>query len=163
MGGQFGVYKCPGDTTATLNGDKLRSYSMQSFMGTVYDAKTVTGEVTGYHLFRKSNDLNLNVLAPSDAIVFLEENMGSLNDGYLQVDPAGFTFPDVPGSYHDLSICGISFADGHAEGHKWVTSLLKIPIVVGKGYGTGGANSVSGGPLNADWKWFATHCTAKVQ
>src|SRR5438445_10432363 len=36
LGGQLGVYKCPADTIPSLNGPRLRSYSMQSQMGNLY-------------------------------------------------------------------------------------------------------------------------------
>ena len=103
---------------------------------------------------------------PSDLIIFLEENMCSLNDGYLQVNCAyGATagtyagqanFPDVPGSYHKWG-CGMSFADGHSEIHKWLTAVLKIPVV----YGHTQNNVVVGNPTGSnagDWQWFVTHC-----
>src|SRR6185436_16595357 len=67
---------------------------------------------------------------PTEAFVFLEENMCSMNDGFLQVNSGTPVFPDVPGSYHKWN-CGFSFADGHAEIHKWVTTVLKVPVSKG--------------------------------
>ena len=160
LAGQVDVYKCPGDSIPSANGDRIRSYSMQSQMGNLFSIVLTTNYAPGYRAFIKATQLLPGILNPSDAIYFSEENMGTLNDGYLQVDPGTFTFPDWPGSYHAVKLCGMSFGDGHAEAHKWETPVLKIPVVYGKGYPQG---AISAGPGNADWKWFTQHCTAKNQ
>jgi prepilin-type N-terminal cleavage/methylation domain-containing protein len=152
MGNQLGVYRCPADKIPSQNGQRLRTYSMQSQMGNFYDTvyKTTRAYNPGYAAFRKVGELG-GQLPPTLAVVFLEENMCTMNDGYLQVNNSVPTFPDVPGSYHIWST-GISFGDGHVELHKWLTSVLKIPVVAGFTqccYGTG--------IKNADWVWFSTH------
>jgi prepilin-type N-terminal cleavage/methylation domain-containing protein len=152
MSGQVDVYKCPGDIIASQNGPRLRSYSMNGQMGTV----NVNSQTAGYKLFQKSS--TITGIAPSDLFVFCEENMGTMNDGFLQIDASGGTFPDWPGSYHSLRINGFSFSDGHSEAHKWETAVLKIPVVFGKGYPQG---AIYGGLGNVDWKWFTTHATVK--
>ncbi len=161
MSAQLGVYKCPADNIPSANGDRIRSYSMQGQVGTTLqyqsNAKTYA-KVTALAQCPGS----------SDTIVFLEENMCSLNDGYLQVNNAfgskagqysgSASFPDVPGSKHRWS-CGMSFADGHSEIHKWLTPILKIPEVYN--YFTGGnlpAGPVPPANANADWLWFTSHC-----
>ncbi len=60
---------------------------------------------------------------PSMSWVFTDEHPDSIDDGILYTDP-GCTngtgvFTELPGSLHGGS-CGVSFADGHAEIHKWV-------------------------------------------
>jgi prepilin-type N-terminal cleavage/methylation domain-containing protein len=159
MSGQINVYKCPGDTIPSQNGDRLRSYSMN---GQMASPKSITDrDNPNYRAFIKLSDLSLATLNPSDAFIWCEESMSTLNDGYLQIDAAGTSgyFPDVPGAYHGVSVCGFSFADGHAEGHKWQTSVLKIPTVAGKGYNAGGQLPVGVNKQNADWVWFTTHAT----
>jgi prepilin-type N-terminal cleavage/methylation domain-containing protein/prepilin-type processing-associated H-X9-DG protein len=164
MGGQLGVYKCPGDILPSDNGPRIRSYSMNSQMGSKlnYNAPPYTGKT--YWQFTKASQLGLSSISPSDAFVFCEENTCTINDGYLQVDMAGATgfFPDCPGSYHGLSLAGFGFADGHAEAHKWVTSVLKLPSVHGYGYGTTPASALPHGVTlqNADWNWFTSHASA---
>jgi hypothetical protein len=89
--------------------------------------------------------------------------MWTLNDAYLQVDMTGSAgyFPDLPGCYHGWSICGFSFADGHAEAHKWQTPVLKIPVVYGKGYPS--TTPLHGATIvNADWVWFTHHASVKL-
>jgi hypothetical protein len=165
MGGQLGVYRCPADKIPSDNGLRIRTYSMQGQVGSTLSF----GNQIYAKNYLKMGDITSNPGA-SELIVFLEENMYSMNDGWLQVDnaftatPGTFgvqaTFPDVPGSYHKWS-CGMSFADGHAEIHKWVNSALKIPVVYGKGYPQ--PSVVAGnptGPTAEDWRWFTSHCAA---
>jgi prepilin-type N-terminal cleavage/methylation domain-containing protein len=152
LGNQLGVYKCPADKIPSENGPRLRTYSMQSQVGNLYDTvyQTTRSYNPGYAAFRKVGEL-VSPLPPVLALVFLEENMCSMNDGYLQVNNSVPVFPDVPGSYHIWST-GVSYADGHTELHKWLTPVLKIPVVAGfrqASYGTG--------INNADWRWFSQH------
>ena len=147
---QVDVYKCPGDIIPSKNGDRLRSYSMNGNMGAI----NVNSQTPGYRVFRKSGDIR--GISPTDLFVFCEESMLSMNDGFLQVDASGGTFPDVPGAYHGLKNNAFTFADGHSEAHKWETAILKVAVPAGK---TG--NNVFAGLANADWKWFSTHATVK--
>jgi hypothetical protein len=75
----------------------------------------------------------------------------------LQVNNNAATFPDVPGSYHIWN-CGFSFADGHAELRKWVTSVLKIPVQKGIGYPQPAPSTSAN---NSDWQWFSQRATCK--
>ena len=156
-----GVYKCPADVVPSQNGPRIRSYSMQSQMGNCYpdvDQETLNYN-TGWAAYAKLSQV-IPPLSPSAAIVFLEENMCTLNDGYLQVDDNRAQWPDCPGSYHTWG-CGMSFADGHAEIHQWQTTALKIPIRFGYGYPAGSdAQANPGGPRNADYLWWVQHTAA---
>jgi prepilin-type N-terminal cleavage/methylation domain-containing protein len=157
LGGQLGVYKCPADTIPSDDGQRLRSYSMNSQMGNLYTYGLTRGYNAAAKAYIKVAEI-LNCPGPSDTFVFCEENMCSMNDGYLQIDsgpPRTYDFPDVPGSYHVWN-CGFSFADGHAAMRKWQTSVLRIPV----SYGFRTA-SISTGPNNADWIWFTTHAACK--
>jgi len=161
MGGQVGVYACPGDNIPSANGYRIRSYSMNAQMGNIYTtcAAITIKDNPGYMVFSKMSQLNSATLGASDAFVFCEENMCSLNDGYLQISSASAIYPDVPSSYH-RKICGFSFADGHVEAHKWMTADL--PGFVAKYYPTKITASNladTGAKNNADWQWFTTHAT----
>ena len=158
ISGQVGVYKCPGDTVPSQNGPRIRSYSMNSQMGATVQYNP------GYWQFAKASQLTLATLAPSDAFIWCEENMNTLTDGFLQVDMSGILdfFPGCPGSYHGLSAAGFSFADGHVEAHKWLTPVLKIPVVAGLGYGNARTPLPRGvTAVNADWIWFTHHASAR--
>ena len=149
LGGQIGVYKCPADSIPSSNGPRLRSYSMQSQMGNLYSYGVSRGYNANYRAFIKVTELTL--LAPVNAAVFLEENMCSMNDGYLQVNNNMPVWPDVPGSYHVWN-CGFSWADGHADMRKWVTSVLKIGVAANYT-----ARSISTGVGNVDYRWWHDH------
>jgi prepilin-type N-terminal cleavage/methylation domain-containing protein len=167
MSGQLGVYRCPADNIPSDNGQRIRTYSMQ---GQVGNAAVSASYNRNAQIYNKTSDV-IGFPSTSDLIIFLEENMYSLNDGYLQVNnaynttPGTYTgtasFPDVPGSYHKWN-CGISFADGHAEIHKWLTGVLRKPVVYGLGYHQPDliAGPVPPATPKPDWFWFTSHCAA---
>jgi len=156
---QVGVYKCPADIIPSDNGQRVRTVSMQSQMGNLYVKNLTQGYNPGYMAYVKLTELSSPV-GPSDAIVFLDENMCSLNDGYLQVDDFNDQgWPDVPGSYHDF-MGSMDFADGHAEIHKWITPALKIPVRYGFGWPDGNYPPLSGGHNNVDLVWWKLHTAA---
>lgn len=160
MGGQVGVYKCPADTVPSDNGQRIRTVSMQGAMGNLYFANTSRNYNPGYKAYVKLSEL-VAPLSPVDAIVFLDENMCNMNDGYLQVDTSDDQgWPDVPGAYHEWK-CSLNFADGHAEMHKWLTPTLKIPIRYGYGFPGHGYPPVVGGHNNADLVWWKAHIAAR--
>ena len=157
MGNQLGVYRCPGDNIPSANGQRLRSYSMNSQMGNV-EPGTYNSTRTynaGYGAYKKASDI-LRCPGPSQSFVFCEENMCSMNDGYLQVNNGSAIFPDVPGSFHVWN-CGFSFADGHAEQRKWATSVLKIAVRFNFTQNNVGAGTAQ----NADWRWFTERAACK--
>ena len=172
MTAQLGVYRCPADNINSDNGQRIRTYSMQGQVGIAslgYVGQTYAknylkmGQITGNP-------------GPSDLIVFLEENGVALSgsggmDGYLQINPAynstgGYdgqaNFPDIPGSYHKWS-CGMSFADGHSEIHKWFNPGLKINVTKNMtSFGNTGLSVGSAtGSTAEDWRWFTSHCAGR--
>ena len=100
---------------------------------------------------------------PSASWVFTDEHPDSIDDGILYTGTdapwqMGYgNFAELPSSLHDGSD-GISFADGHAEIHKW-----RDPRTGGKGVqykGTSGdMNRLQMMPPNPneDLAWFAHH------
>jgi prepilin-type N-terminal cleavage/methylation domain-containing protein len=150
----IGVYKCPADIVPSQNGQRLRSYSMQAMMGCddAYLQNESQSDNPGWTVFNKVAQVGR--MGQANAIVFLEENICSLNDGYLQVDDTSPEWPDVPGSYHVWG-CGMSFADGHAEIHQWQTPSLKIPVKTG--FTDKLVTATPNGPHNTDWNWWQMH------
>ena len=168
MGNQIGVYRCPADNVPSKNGTRVRSYSMQSQVGDLYDHGNGTtpwgtealGQLNPKGMeYIKSTDIVGNP-GPGDVIVFLEEHPNSLLnpndifDGFLEVDSSAGYFSDVPGSNHKWSN-GMSFADGHCEAHKWVTSILKIQA----GPAAGFVSDLYAGAANSDYQWWINHCS----
>ncbi len=146
---QTGVYKCPADLTASLNGQRLRTYSMNGQMGAVYMMKLDFNDDSPAYQYSKETDIIHP--SPSDAFVFCGENQYSINDGFLEIESHNGNFPDVPAAYHDNGL-EISFADGHALIHKWQTTTLLKAISHDP--------QVQFGTANPDWIWFAQHATA---
>jgi prepilin-type N-terminal cleavage/methylation domain-containing protein len=168
MGGQLGVYRCPADLMPSDNGERLRTYSMQGQVGSAKISATYNANAK---IYGKMSDIT-STPGPSDLIIFIEENICSMNDGYLQVNNAygptagtysgTASFPDVPGSYHRWGT-GVSFADGHAEYHKWLLPGLKITPVHGQTSGnTGIVVGNPTGPTAGDWYWFTSRCAAHL-
>ena len=66
---------------------------------------------------------------PSDIFVFLDEHPDSINDGYFINRAPVYHYDirdhvqwtDLPASYHNRA-AAFSFADGHAELHRWSDS-----------------------------------------
>jgi prepilin-type N-terminal cleavage/methylation domain-containing protein/prepilin-type processing-associated H-X9-DG protein len=143
------VYKCPADITTLQGRDRVRSVAMNSAVGTVwyydsqhYGTKTPGSAVGGGWLGGSYNDPQLppayrtygktssfTVPGPSSTWVIADENPWTINDGSLAVcmdGPSGHVV-DFPANYHGGG-CGLAFADGHAEIHKWIDIyLLLIP------------------------------------
>ncbi|EEF63095.1 type II secretion system protein [Pedosphaera parvula] len=154
LSGQVGVYKCPADKLPSANGPRLRSVSMNGQMGalgqTLLKAPGSNNKPGALYI----RMVDLTCPAPSQAIVFLDESMATLQDGYLQIDTHGTSgfFPDIPANYH-AGGCGLGYADGHAEVHKWLTgSLLNVPYGQSVGYPNYKISGVDSN--NVDWKWW---------
>ena len=153
MGNQVHVYRCPGDYIPSDNGQRIRTYSMNAQMGSGLQ----TNYNSGWKVFFKNSDFT--TFAPVNAFIWCDETMYSLNDGFLQIDSNHADWPDVPAAY----LRGrneFSFADGHAEVRKWVTSALKnVPYKYGTGYPQQSVSAVPGAKNNPDWMWFTSHAT----
>jgi prepilin-type N-terminal cleavage/methylation domain-containing protein len=144
---QIGVYRCPADLVPSPNGQRLRTYSMNGQMGAVYMAAQSFNDDTPALQYSKDSDITHP--SPSDAFVFCEENMHTINDGYLEIDTHSGGFPDVPAAAYHNNALALSFADGHALIHKWQTTTLLNA--------TTAFPQVPGGTRNVDWMWFAQH------
>ncbi|MEW6156323.1 MAG: type II secretion system protein [Verrucomicrobiota bacterium] len=132
-GNSTAIWHCPADTSMGLNRQRqrvprIRSMSMNNWVGGPgWDAsggwfpKTGSSS-TGWRVYRRLADFLKP--GPSRTFVLIEEREDSINDGYFVVDMAGYPnstpkLVDYPASYHNRA-AGLSFADGHAEIHKWV-------------------------------------------
>jgi len=115
-----GIYKCPADhsiaTPGGVPGPRVRSMTMC----------TRLGDTTSTKNFLKFSQL-INP-APSMKWVTMDEHPDSINDGSMLVQKD--TWIDYPASYHG-GAGGLSFADGHAEIHKWRQTPPLLPITRG--------------------------------
>ena len=161
------VYKCPSDNIPSDNGDRIRSISMNpamigdlNNMGPLGEAavRDMTKMINGWKLFTKVTELSC--IGVANIWVFCDESMYSLNDGYLQSNPATPGFPDVPAKYHDGGNC-FSYVDGHTEYKKWLyktadptASILNCPY---QSHVSNNGQAWNSAGLDVDWKWFREH------
>jgi prepilin-type N-terminal cleavage/methylation domain-containing protein/prepilin-type processing-associated H-X9-DG protein len=113
------VYKCPGDKTMVTSkaAPTVRSLSMCRLLG-------------NNSQIQKESDLFDGKLSPKPAMkwVFIDELPQRLNDGSWYMNNK-LEWTDYPASYHG-GAGGLSFADGHAEIHKWLEEVtLHGPFV----------------------------------
>jgi prepilin-type N-terminal cleavage/methylation domain-containing protein/prepilin-type processing-associated H-X9-DG protein len=115
-----GVNHCPGDVRYR-NG---LNTSVNDGLGWAYDSYSVTENVTT----NKQNDYNKKislVKRVSDCMVFVEQadsrgyNNGSFAASGTVTPANGFHAEDLFATYHG-NVGTFAFADGHAEGHKWL-------------------------------------------
>jgi len=129
----LGIYRCPADRSQAVIANRryprTRSISMNGHMN---------GSVNwsfdpAYIYYRKVTDITRP--SPSLAWVFVDEREQSIDDGYFlhfvstkngnNIDQWG----NLAAIYHN-GAAGFSFADGHAEIHKWLDpgTLQQLPL-----------------------------------
>ena len=143
------IFHCPTDhSNVSGEGDRVRSVSMSQTVGTVGETTgplkagmPVNGQWTSgtdignaintqWHTYGKTSQM----ITPGPAMlwVFMDEHPDSINDAGLAVQMVNSTVAgqiiDYPSSFHDGG-CGISFADGHSEIHKWAGPHMKPPVM----------------------------------
>ncbi|MDB6123973.1 MAG: hypothetical protein JWQ71_2966 [Pedosphaera sp.] len=107
------IYKCPSDREPAENGERIRSVAMNAMVGD-------PGELTNhfnplYEQYFKMTEIR----DPSSTFVFLDEHPDTINDGFFVNWLEDYKWDNLPGSYHNGGV-NLSFADGHAELHRWV-------------------------------------------
>jgi prepilin-type N-terminal cleavage/methylation domain-containing protein/prepilin-type processing-associated H-X9-DG protein len=172
------TYHCPADHSQLPNvpSPRVRSYSMNSAVGTIWNTATTTAPkgtavgstwLTGNWVGGAPNKSVWQTYAklgsilnpgPSDLWVILDENPWSINDpvfcvGMGPTSSGGYSqFVDTPGSYHN-GACGIAFADGHSEIHRWLGGTVKSI----NSYTT--AHSYNAGDSLVDLNWLQRRTT----
>ena len=136
------LFKCPSDRSMAECGPRIRSYSMNSLVGN-------PGELTN-----RFNPSYLQVfrtpdfVRPAQTLVFLEEHPDTINDGFFmnRLEDAP-KWGNLPASYHNKA-ANLSFADGHAETHRWAAATTVVPPVKGA--------LPTGTPAEptTDWDWI---------
>jgi len=111
------VYRCPSDTGNRNGIPKVRSYSMNGWVGTSR-SQTFGGNpgLKNYRVYLKESDLT--VPGASRTWMLLDEHEQSINDGWFFVDMTGMrAFADLPATRHNRGYA-LSFCDGHSEIYK---------------------------------------------
>ncbi len=145
-----GVFRCPGDKYPSARGTRVRSISMNGFVGNVLNINS--SDNPGYKNYLKYTDIT----APSPSMLWevLDEQADSINDGLFAVFMTYPAWIDVPGSYHN-GACGFSFADGHSEIKKW-HDPNSIQPVIHKNPSAG-----NGKPAPNDLPWIKQRSSSK--
>ena len=151
LGNSHAVWKCPADKTTVMNNlrqkvPRIRSISMSQ----VFDYGSWLPQSSGWRVYGKSSD----IVFPAKTWVLVDEHPDSINDAACAVQMYGEVI-DFPASYHN-GACGFSFADGHAEIHRWLTSAIKIPVRQ-----TTSLPSVSAASTKPDVYWWSDNTTVK--
>ncbi|MGA2244163.1 MAG: prepilin-type N-terminal cleavage/methylation domain-containing protein [Verrucomicrobiota bacterium] len=124
-----GIFKCPADTVPGALGPRVRSVSMNGFVGDVNNiANYIDGQAThDWRRIMKTVDL---VLGAANTWVLLDECPDSINDSFFAVrmqPDASAKWTDVPASTHN-GAGGFSFADGHSEIKKWLDATTTAAV-----------------------------------
>ena len=139
--GAVGAYKCPADRFLSRNQttagfvERNRSLAMNSIFGRF--SPVAAGDPTArginkgvdwgfgtFKQFLKQSD----VPRPAKTWVVMDEHPDSINDGFFVNNPGAGNWQDLPASFH-CDACGFSFADGHSEIKKWLSSTSKYTRV----------------------------------
>ena len=166
VGNNAGLYKCPADNYLSSAQQqagftpRTRSFSMNCYMGADSPAGAWQQGRNDFHpAFRQWIKLT-QIDKTSQRFVTIEENADTINDGWLDNYPdVGTTssWGDLPASYHNGS-CSLSFADGHAESHRWLSSATKHSVTTTTYYAPTFTAANSG---YTDFQWLADRYAVK--
>ena len=151
----YNIYWCPADSflSPIQHGQRwdhrYRSISMDGAVGD--GVKYTFPNWGGDKMWWAVKSVNLIAPGPAMTWVFIDEHPDSIDDEILYINPAETSgtgvFTELPASLHNRC-CGVSFADGHAEMHKWVNAETIHPVT----YTVIDQVSVT---LNQDLAWLA--------
>lgn len=171
------MYKCPADkrmgkyqgTDPTKKGTTVpaaRTFAMSQAVGTdptspskgkmsvngPWLMNTPAGHTRGkkYLTYGKMGDFTRP--GPSMTWVLIDEDQFSINDAGFAVGCDRAEWIDWPGTYHNMA-CGLAFADGHSEIHKWVDGRTKVKN------GNVSRLTVTG---SQDWLWLSQRTSATI-
>jgi prepilin-type N-terminal cleavage/methylation domain-containing protein len=129
------LLRCPADpsfvTVAGSRRSRVRSISMNHAFG---QGEWLNGSYSPYQTVWRIYGQRAEVLRPAKTFLFIDEHPDSINDGSFAVactgaDQATTTkIIDFPASDHGNGACGMSFADGRSETHKWLSAIIKPPV-----------------------------------
>ncbi len=154
LGRNYKVFACPAANFVSgsqrlLGWDhRVRSVAMN---GSVGDGNKFNPGWANIHIVKKSTEFHTP--GPSDVWLFLDEHPDSIDDEtfYTPNYTTGITsLLEIPGCQH-AGACGITFADGHSEIHKWKGNFSSRPVTYNYTIGVSIASS------DPDLVWLAQH------
>ncbi len=152
------IYKCPADRSISKNGGKtyprVRSVALNQKLNC--PESWLYAPDDRFVNFRKQDQ----IISPAQTFTFVDEREDSIDDGAFGVNMlavgAGSQLVNWPASYHNRA-GGVTFADGHAEIHRWLDPRTTVPV--GKVQLGSNINS----PNNVDVAWLQERCTIPVK
>jgi len=142
---QMAIYRCPADFTTSGGRPRVRSYSMNSWIGS--KEMESQEQQTRFRVFL--NDRDFAAGRPAATWVLADENVATLNDGWFLVTMNDSQpFASLPANRHQGGY-GINFADGHAEVYHLRTAVTSVTETEASALGGSGFNGVSA--ENIDW------------
>jgi len=160
LGNSVGVFQCPADNYLSVAqraagfNERVRSFSMNCYMGPDSPAGLWQQGQNDFHPGYRQWIKLTQIDQVSQRFVTIEEHADSINDGWLDNIPAAGSvsfWGDCPASYHNGS-GSLSFADGHAESHHWLSSATKFPVTT-TGYHPPNFTGANNG--YTDFQWLA--------
>ncbi|HIG30241.1 MAG TPA: prepilin-type N-terminal cleavage/methylation domain-containing protein [Verrucomicrobiales bacterium] len=137
-----GIYRCSADKSRTQERRRVRSYTMNGWIG----GYPVAGQ-DHYRIMKKQSDLIHP--PPSQLWVMIDEDHDSIDDGWFGVDMIGKVgLIDMPTDRHSNGF-NLNFADGHVE--RW-----RLEDERSRNWDT---LPVSNRPTNPDWTRLKTSTT----
>jgi prepilin-type N-terminal cleavage/methylation domain-containing protein len=129
---QVTLYRCPADPSRTGGEPRVRSYSMNGWIGSRY--METYQRTSGFRTFVR--DSEISTAGPAILWVIADEHEARIDDAWFLVTmDDSRPFASFPGARHERSY-GLNFADGHAEFYK-----LRDPKTQGAGAGVSAYNS----------------------
>jgi prepilin-type N-terminal cleavage/methylation domain-containing protein len=182
-GQQAGIWRCPGDPSTIVPSSgpykggpvaRVRSYSMSYWFtgfggGAGGTSPYTTGSGPGMEppwiIYLNLHDLVQP--GPASTFLFWDERYDTISTGNFYIDMSGFPDSpvnarfnwDYPAYYHNGAGC-LSFADGHAEIHKWLDSRTTPPYHSSDW--TYNDDDLAS-PGNRDIFWLQYRCTRQMQ
>jgi prepilin-type N-terminal cleavage/methylation domain-containing protein/prepilin-type processing-associated H-X9-DG protein len=111
---QVGSYRCSADSSQTAGIPRVRSYSMNGWMGSRYMANYP--RTSGFRTFVRESELA--AAGPANLWLLIDEHEGSIDDSWFSVTmDDSRPFESFPATRHSQGY-GLNFADGHVEKFK---------------------------------------------
>jgi prepilin-type N-terminal cleavage/methylation domain-containing protein len=142
---QLMTFRCPADSTVDEGQPRVRSYSMNSWIGSA--EMEAEEEQTPFRFFLKDKDLAAGM--PSATWVIMDEHVATLDDGWFLVTMDNSRpFASLPATRHQNAY-GLNFADGHAEIYRLRSFATRIPET--QAGALAGAPQLEISATNSDW------------
>ncbi len=134
---QVALYRCPADPSVAGGQPRVRSYSMNGWMGSRY--METDSRPNGFRTFVRETELA--AAGPARLWLIMDEHETSIDDAWFLVTmDDSRPFASFPATRHQRAY-GLNFADGHAEVYQLRDPKSQIV----------GAQAPAISPQNADW------------